>query len=203
MGALLAGLAAGLALIVAIGAQNAYVIRQGLLRRHHLGIAGVCFAVDALLIAIGVAGLGGAIAESEALTRVAAWGGAAFLFALGLLALRRAVEGGHALDDGPAGSEHLGAALGTAIALSLLNPHVYLDTVIVLGGIGAQYPGEERALFAAGAIAASALWFFGVALGASAAAPLLRTPATVRVLDAVIAAIMIGLGGALAAGVLA
>lgn len=202
MAALLTGLAAGLGLIVAIGAQNAYVIRQGLLRRHHLPIAALCFVVDAALIVVGVAGLGAVIAGSVLLARAAAWGGAALLLLLGGLALRRAWSGGRALDDGPAAPKRLGPALMTALALSVLNPHVYLDTVILLGGIGAQYPGGERILFAAGAIMASAVWFFGVALAASAAAPLLRRPGAVRLLDAVIAAIMIGLGCALAAGVL-
>ena len=200
MAALLTGFLAGFGLIVAIGAQNAYVIRQGLLRRHHLPIAGLCFAIDAALITVGVAGLGAAIAGSDALTRAAAWGGAAFLLIVGLRAARRSWGGGHSLDDGPAGSERLGPALATALALSLLNPHVYLDTVVLLGGIGAQYSGDGRTLFAAGAVTASAVWFFGVALAASVAAPLLRTPRSVRVLDAVIATIMIGLAVALAGG---
>ena len=197
------GLAAGLGLIVAIGAQNAYVIRQGLLRRHHLPIAALCFIVDAALIVVGVAGVGSAIAESDLLTRIAAWGGAIFLIVLGLRALGRAVGGGHALGDGPAAPAHRGPALATALALSVLNPHVYLDTVSLLGGIGAQFPGEGRALFAGGAIAASGIWFFGLALAASAAAPLLRTERAVRVLDGVIATVMIGLAIALATGALA
>lgn len=199
----LTGLAAGLGLIVAIGAQNAYVIRQGLLRRHHVPIAALCSVVDAVLIVVGVAGVGSAIAESEFLTRAAAWGGAAFLLVLGLQALRRSVRGGRTLDDGPAGPARRGPALATALALSLLNPHVYLDTVILLGGIGAQFPAGGRTLFAGGAITASAIWFFGLALAASAAAPVLRTERAVRLLDGLIATIMIGLAVALAAGALA
>lgn len=183
------GFLLGASLIVAIGAQNAFVLRQGLARRHVFAVASFCFLADAGLIAAGVGGLGTLVQQSPRLLTIVTLAGAAFLFAYGLLALRRALHPGGLSARGAAESR-LGPALLTVAALTFLNPHVYLDTVVLLGSLSARHAGWARAAFAAGAAAASALWFFGLGYGARLAAPLFARPAAWRVLDAVIALVM-------------
>lgn len=189
--ALAQGLGLGGGLIVAIGAQNAYVLRQGLRREFALSVATVCFLCDVGLIAAGAGGFGSLVAAFPALTTIAAWGGAAFLAWYGLRALRSALRpGALEADGGPARIGSRGRAVMTALALSLLNPHVYLDTVVLIGGIAGQYALPERPWFAAGAMSASLLWFYGLVVGARWLAPLFRKPAAWRILDLVIAAVM-------------
>ncbi len=189
--ALLQGFGLGGGLIIAIGAQNAYVLRQGLRREFALSVATVCFLCDVGLIALGAGGFGSLVAAFPALTAIAAWGGAAFLAWYGLRALRAALRPGSLeADGGPPRIAHRGRAVATAFALSLLNPHVYLDTVVLIGSIAGQYVPPERPWFAAGAMAASLLWFYGLVIGARWLAPLFRRPAAWRVLDLVIAAVM-------------
>ncbi len=189
--ALVQGLGLGGGLIIAIGAQNAYVLRQGLRHEFAFAVATVCFLCDMALIALGAGGFGSLVAAFPALTTVAAWGGAAFLAWYGLRALRSALSpGALEADGGPARVPGRGRAVLTALALSLLNPHVYLDTVVLIGGIAGQYPAAERPWFAAGAMAASFLWFYGLAIGARWLAPLFRKPAAWRILDLVICAVM-------------
>ena len=192
-----AGLGLGLSLIVAIGAQNAFVLRQGIRREHVLAVVVICAASDAVLIVAGVAGLGFLIERMPWLVVVAQWLGAAFLLAYGLLAARRALRGTERLTaDAPESGRSAGGRLVpvvlTVLALTWLNPHVYLDTVLMLGSIAATH-GASRWLFAAGAIAASILWFSALGYGARYLGRWLNTARAWRILDGVIAAIMIAL----------
>ncbi len=196
----LAGLGLGLSLIVAIGAQNLFVLRQGLRREHVLAVVAVCAASDAALIALGVSGVGAAVAAAPGLLVVVRWAGAAFLIGYGLLAARRAWRPSAAslrVEGQPARAAGLAATIGTAVALTFLNPHVYLDTVFLLGSV-ANTQGDERWIFAAGAATGSILWFTGLGFGARYLARWLATPRAWRVLDAVIAVIMVALGIGLA-----
>lgn len=191
--AFLQGWVMGAGLILAIGAQNALVLRQGLKREHVGAVVAVCTLSDWLLIALGVFGLGALIQGSPLLLEVFRFGGAAFLLGYALLAARRAWRPVAGLQvSGPAAS--LGATLSTAFALTFLNPHVYLDTVVLLGGLGARQPPELRAAFVAGAAVASAMWFSLLGFGAAAAAPRLQNANTWRVIDALVALLMAGLG---------
>ncbi len=205
----LAGLGLGLSLIVAIGAQNVFVLRQGIRREHVLAVVLICALSDAALIAAGVAGLGFVLSAAPWLVVVARWAGALFLLTYGILAARRAWRGGEELDaDGtdaalpgsPASDgstttltgTRLAPVILTTLALTWLNPHVYLDTVLMLGSIAATH-GDERWLFAVGAIAASLLWFTALGFGARYLGRWLRTPRSWRILDALIAVIMISI----------
>jgi L-lysine exporter family protein LysE/ArgO len=189
--ALVQGLGLGAGLIIAIGAQNAYVLRQGLRREFAVAVATVCFLCDMALIALGAGGFGSLVAAFPALTEVAAWGGAAFLAWYGFRALRSALRPGTLEADGAPGRlPSRGRAVATALALSLLNPHVYLDTVVLIGGIAGQYALADRPWFAAGAMSASFFWFYGLVIGARWLAPLFRKPAAWRILDLIIAAVM-------------
>lgn len=206
MHAFLAGAGLGASLIIAIGAQNAFVLKQGLLRRFALPVAAVCVVVDWTLIALGALGFGALVERFPALTTVAAWGGAAFLAVYGALAFRSALHPGtlHAADpEAGRGAATLGAALGTVLAVSLLNPHVYLDTVVLLGSVASHYPGTERVAFVMGAGCASTVWFFGLAIGARFLAPLFEREIAWRVLDIGIGCVMWWIAGGLVWGQLA
>jgi L-lysine exporter family protein LysE/ArgO len=197
--AYLQGLGLGAGLIMAIGAQNAHVLRMGLRREHVALTVAACVAVDVLLIVAGVAGLGALIEGSPTALALARWGGAAFLFAYGLRAWVHAWRGGRLAvqQDGARSSWH--SALLTVLALSLLNPHVYLDTVVLLGSIGAQQPPAQRPGFAMGAATASLLWFVALGFGARVLTPLFARPAAWRVLDGLVGGVMLGLAAALVA----
>lgn len=204
----LAGLGLGLSLIVAIGAQNVFVLRQGIRREHVLAVVIICALSDAALIAAGVAGLGFILSAAPWLVIVARWAGALFLLTYGVMAARRAWRGGEELDvdtaDSPASRSGVGEStttlnrtrlapvILTTLALTWLNPHVYLDTVLMLGSIAATH-GDERWLFAGGAIAASILWFTALGFGARYLGRWLRTPRSWRILDAVISVVMIAI----------
>ena len=215
----LAGLGLGLSLIIAIGAQNVFVLRQGLRREHVLPVVLICALSDAVLILAGVAGLGLLVAQAPWLVVVARWAGALFLVAYGVLAARRAWRGeaqGLDTDAAPAPqtaenrhpdagaaasssmltarrTTRLAPVVATVLALTWLNPHVYLDTVLMLGSVASTH-GDGRWVFAAGAVLASVLWFFGLGFGARYLGHWLSTPRAWRVLDALIAAVMITLG---------
>lgn len=199
----IAGLLTGLGLIIAIGAQNVFVLRQGIRREHVALVVLICALSDAVLIAAGVAGLGAVIERLPWLSAGARWAGAAFLLVYGLLAAWRAIRPKpEALDlDGDtqlksaARSGAVGVALA-CLAFTWLNPHVYLDTVVLLGAI-ASTKGMPW-IFAAGAITGSFLWFGALGYGASKLAPVLSTPRAWRVLDALIAVTMIALAMMLA-----
>lgn len=185
----LQGFSLGAGLIVAIGAQNAFVLRQGLLRRHVLPVVVFCTASDALLIVAGSVGFGSLVASSPNLLTVVGFGGGAFLLSYGVGAFRRALHPG-ALSPLDAPPAPLGQAMATIAALTYLNPHVYLDTVVLLGGIAGRFPVDERVWFAGGAMCASAVWFFGLGYGARILAPLFAKPVAWRVLDVIIGVVM-------------
>lgn len=207
----LAGLGAGLSLIVAIGAQNAFVLRQGIRREHVLPVVVVCAVSDLVLIAAGTAGLGALVTGAPALLTVVRWVGGVFLLTLAVLAARRAVRPG-VLDAVGQGASSGRSAVGTALALTWLNPHVYLDTVLLLGSLAAGYaavhttgagvPGPDavRWLFGAGAGLASIVWFAALGFGARLLAPVFARPVAWRVLDGAIAVVMAAIGLSLLLG---
>jgi L-lysine exporter family protein LysE/ArgO len=183
------GFATGLALIVAIGSQNAYVLRQGILRQHVLPIVLFCALSDALLILAGIGGAGLLVRDNPTLMSVTRYGGAIFLAVYGVLAARRAWQGKHMLLNHGDGVT-LAAALAACFAFTFLNPHVYLDTVVLLGAIANQRPDPGRWVFGAGAVSASLSWFAALGFGARFLAPLFATVLAWRVLDALIALTM-------------
>jgi L-lysine exporter family protein LysE/ArgO len=184
------GFALSASLIIAIGAQNAFVLRQGLAREHAGTVAAFCAASDALLMTAGVLGIGRAIAAWPALARAMALLGAAFLLAYGVRALLRAWRPGALLAHVTTPRRSRAQVLAQAAAFTLLNPHVYLDTVLLVGTVGAQQPSALRPAFLAGACAGSAAWFFGLAWGAARLAPLFERPVAWRALDAAIGVTM-------------
>jgi len=233
LSSLLAGLGLGFSLIIAIGAQNLFVLRQGIRREHVFAVAAICALSDLSLIVVGVSGIGAVLQAVPWLVEVIRWAGAAFLVVYGLLAARRAIRpSGEALVAGESGADAavrsdagagtlaasdgaaasgtraasgiatatraarsttLLAAVLTCLALTWLNPHVYLDTVFLLGSV-ANTHGDGRWAFAVGAGAASIIWFFGLAYGARLLGGVLASPRAWRVLDGVIAVVMIALG---------
>ncbi len=225
MASLLAGFGLGLSLIIAIGAQNVFVLRQGIRREHVLAVVIVCAVSDAVLIAAGIAGIGAVLAAVPWLVEVVRWVGAAFLIGYGMLAARRAwrPRGGLVVDESGTevpgtveagtvepGDAEAGATRGaatvvapagarlrtvvlTALALTWLNPHVYLDTVFLLGSIAGTH-GDARWLFGAGAMAASVVWFTALGFGARYLSRWLSTPRAWRWLDAIIAVVMVAIG---------
>lgn len=197
------GLVLSLGLIVAIGAQNAFVLRQGLRREHVAPVVLFCALADALLIAAGVLGMAQALGERPAVARVLAGLGAVFLAGYGWQALRRARQAGSLRADAGGPALGRGAALAQAAAFTLLNPHVYLDTVLLVGSIGAQQPPALRGWFIAGAASASALWFGSLGFGARWLAPWFARPSAWRLLDGLIGLTMWVLAALLARHALA
>lgn len=194
-----AGFATSFALIVAIGSQNAFVLRQGIRRQHVLPIVLFCIVSDALLILAGVGGAGALLRSNATLLAVARYGGAAFLAGYGLLAAHRAWKGGHmVLGEQP--TVALSAALATCFAFTFLNPHVYLDTVVLLGAVASQRGEEGRWFFGAGACLASVVWFSALGFGARFLGPLFETVTAWRVLDGLIALVMFALSATLLLG---
>ncbi len=187
MHSLLSGYLLGLSLIVAIGAQNAFVLRQGLRGEHVLAVVLACALSDAILVAAGVAGFGALVAAAPWIEPVFRWAGAAFLAVYGGRAAWAAWQGGGTLDPG-AEVAGLGRSLATCLALTWLNPHVYLDTVVLLGAIGAQ--AASPVLFALGAVVASFAFFFSLGYGAALLRPVFAHPVTWRILDAGVAVVM-------------
>lgn len=187
------------ALIVAIGAQNAFVLRMGLARRHVGLVVAVCAICDALLIIAGVAGFGSLVRQHEAIMIAVGALGVAFLASYGVLSLRRALQR-HALTPAAGVPTTRRAALQMALAFTLLNPHVYLDTVVLIGGYAAQFDATiERAAFAAGACTASVTWFTALGYGSRALAPVFGSARAWRILDTGIGLVMLTLAGLLAA----
>lgn len=193
------GLSSGLALIVAIGAQNAYVLRQGI-RREHIGlIVAICAVSDLLLIALGTLGIGALVTTAPTLLEVLRWGGVAYLLWFAGTALRSAATGGHLTAAG--GPQRVSARRAGLVAASLtyLNPHVYLDTVVMLGNLAKQQ-GSLRWAFAGGAGTASIGWFTSLGYGARALAPALDRPGTWRAVDVGVGVIMLAVAARLARG---
>lgn len=185
----LTGLAMGFSLIVAIGAQNAFVLRQGLRGEHVLAVVLACALSDAVLIGIGVLAFRQAAAAMDWLEPALRWGGATFLAWYGARSLRSALAGGGALSAAAGQGAGLGGTLAACLALTWLNPHVYLDTVALLGTISTRFPGSEAA-FALGAASASVLFFFALGYGAAWLRPVFARPGAWRALEAVIALVM-------------
>ena len=196
--AFLQGFALAATLIVAIGAQNAFVLRQALAGRHVGAVVALCAGADVALVALGVAGLGRLLGEMPGLVRALALLGAAYLAFQGLGALRRAAGGGGVLvvaGGGPAATRS--AALLSALGFTLLNPHVYLDTVLLMGGVGGALPAAARPAFVIGAGSAGAAWFSALGFGGALLRPLLARPGTWRIVDLLTAATMLAIATAL------
>jgi len=195
MAAVTSGFFLGLSLILAIGAQNAFVLRQGLRREHVFAVCLTCALSDAVLIAAGVMGMGWIARELPWLAPAITWAGATFLFVYGAMSFARAVRPG-ALAPAGQGAGTLRTALLTCLALTWLNPHVWLDTVVLVGSVAATYPGSGAA-FGAGAATASVVFFFALGYGARALAPVFARPAAWRVLDLGVGLVMWAIAGRL------
>ncbi len=186
--AFLPGLLTGLSLIIAIGAQNAFVIRQGLTKQHVLLVVAICAISDAVLIFLGVGGLGALIQGLPWLLEVIRWFGVAYLTWFGIKSVRSVFKE-QVLDATGVQSGSAGKAVAAVLGFTLLNPHVYLDTVILLGSIGNQF-GTDKWWFATGAAVGSVLWFSAIGFGAKAASGLMKKPVFWKVLDSIIAVVM-------------
>ena len=186
---LLAGFATSLTLIVAIGAQNAFVLRQGLRREHVLPVVLTCALSDALLISGGIAGLGALLTRSQLALDIAKYGGAAFLFLYAVFAARRALNPGSIspADHAPAA---LRSVVLTCLGFTYLNPHVYLDTVVLLGSLANQRGTDGRWLYGLGAVTASFTWFFSLGFLSRKLTPLFARPRSWQLLDSAIALLM-------------
>jgi L-lysine exporter family protein LysE/ArgO len=193
------GFATGLSLIIVIGAQNAFVLRQGLQRHHVLMVVAVCAASDVALILAGVAGIGTVVERAPTALVAVRWLGVAFLVGYGLVSARRAVRG-ERLEA--AADRHLSrrAVLATTLAFTWLNPHVYLDTVLLVGSIASTHGSPGRWWFAAGACIASLFWFTALGFGARVLAPVFRRRNAWRLLDGGIAVVMLTIAASLVAG---
>jgi len=189
MGAILAGLFTGLSLIIAIGAQNAYVLRMGLSRQHVGLIVAICAVSDIVLIILGIAGVGTIVRSAPSVLQVLRWVGVAYLSLFAVRSFWRALRPGVLLPS-PARRPTTNVVVTTTLAFTFLNPHVYLDTVLLLGSIGNQY-GRGRWLFALGASMSSLMWFSGLGYGARFASRLMSRPVTWRVLDLAIGVVMV------------
>lgn len=187
------GLLTGLALIVAIGAQNAFVLRQGVRREHVGAVVLVCMASDAVLILAGTAGVGALVQAVPWLLEVLRWGGALYLLWFAASSLRAALRPQGLVAE--QASRTAGSVIATTLALTWLNPHVYLDTVVLLGAVGSSLALEHRSSFAAGAMAASLLWFAGLGLLARRCAGVLGRPAVWRSIEACTGVVMLVLAG--------
>jgi L-lysine exporter family protein LysE/ArgO len=189
LSAALSGFLLGASLIIAIGAQNAFILRQGLLRSHVFILCLICALSDAVLITAGVAGLGTLVSQSPTLIAAVSLGGMLFLGTYSVMASRRALRPG-AMQAGNPEPLGLKAAVATCLAFTFLNPHVYLDTVVLLGSLSSAYQGADRLAYGAGAAIASFVWFFGLGYGARLLQPVFAKPAAWRVLDGIIGIVM-------------
>ena len=198
--AALTGLLTGLSLIIAIGAQNAFVLRQGLAREHVGVVVAICAVSDALLIVAGVAGIGTVVERAPAAIDVVRWLGVAFLTWYGVTSLLRAARHGEALEAESGRSLSRAGAAVRVSALTFLNPHVYLDTVLLLGSLAAHQGETGRWWFALGASVASLAWFIGLGYGARLLSPLLAERRAWQVLDVLIGLTMLAIALSLALG---
>ncbi|WP_425425321.1 LysE/ArgO family amino acid transporter [Vibrio sonorensis] len=185
------GFVLGASMIIPIGAQNAYVLNQGIKRNHHLTTATLCSFLDVFFISIGIFGGGALFTQNQTLLTVVTLGGIAFLSFYGILSLRSAFQS--ASDSSQSESTQLRgrkAVIAGALAVTVLNPHLYLDTVVILGSIGGQFEGSERWSFALGTMLASFVWFYALSIGAAKLGPVLSRPAVKKSIDIVVAIIM-------------
>ncbi|QXN93474.1 LysE/ArgO family amino acid transporter [Nocardia iowensis] len=184
------GLGFGLSLIVAIGAQNAFVLRQGVRGQHIFAVVAVCALSDIVLIAAGVGGFGVVVQSVPAAVTVVRYAGAAFLLGYAILAARRAFASATLTAESAGATVALGATVATCLALTWLNPHVYLDTVVLLGAVANTYTSPDRWFLGAGAMLGSVIWFTALGYGARLLGPLFARPLAWRVLDSAIAVMM-------------
>ncbi|MGS0674306.1 LysE/ArgO family amino acid transporter [Shewanella sp. 0m-4] len=195
--AFIQGMGIGGSLIMAVGAQNAFVLKQGLKRSHSLPIAAICSFIDAVMITAGVAGLGHLILAFPLIKDIASFGGAIFLLFYGFAALKSSFNDNRMENDEEHAADSLKKAVFTTLAISLLNPHLYLDTVVLLGSISVQFEGTEKQWFGAGAVLASFVWFFSLSLGAKYLSPVFKKPKAWCYLDRFICITMWSIAGAL------
>ncbi|MET9201635.1 LysE/ArgO family amino acid transporter [Gordonia sp. NPDC003585] len=198
----LAGLLTGAGLIIAIGPQNIFLLQQGVRRSHTAAVVAVCALSDVILIVAGVAGLGALVAAHPGVVTFAKLAGGAYIVVLGLLAAKRCLRSDEAIaiNDGEAGTTSRWAAIATALALTWLNPHVYLDTVLTMGAIASSH-GNGKWAFAIGACAASFLWFTALGHGAGRLSRVFSKSRSWKILDGVVAVVMLIMGGLLIASV--
>jgi L-lysine exporter family protein LysE/ArgO len=192
------GLGLGASLIMAIGAQNAHVLRMGIRRQHVVLTVIACVIIDIVLISLGVAGAGAVIQNSPTLLTIARWGGAAFLLWYGLRSWRSLLTPKSLNLGAEAAAPDARQALTTVVALSLLNPHVYLDTVVLLGSVGGSYPESQQRLgFSFGAMTASVLWFTALGFGAAQLSGVFQRPMVWKGIEALTGATMVALAAGL------
>lgn len=187
------GFLLGGSLIIAIGSQNAYVLKQGLLRSHVFIICLICALSDALLITIGTTGIGKIIESYPDWLKAITWFGAAYLFIFGIMSFRAALSNQtlHAATENT--SQNFNVIISTVLALTFLNPHVYLDTVLLIGSIASPYTSSARIYFTLGAISASFIWFFALGYGARLLIPLFSKPSAWKILNTLIGIVMWGI----------
>lgn len=188
----LQGFGLGASMIIPIGAQNAYVLNQGIKRHHHLTTATICSLLDTLFISLGIFGGGALLASNTTLLTMVTIGGIIFLTVYGIISLRSAFSGAddESVNPGCIRSRGRKAVIVGALAVTVLNPHLYLDTVVILGSIGGQFEGHDRLAFAAGTILASFVWFYSLSLGAAKLAPTLSQPKVRKTIDIGVALMM-------------
>jgi L-lysine exporter family protein LysE/ArgO len=196
----LEGMALGGGLIIAIGAQNAYLLSLGIKRNHHFAAATICALWDITLITLGVLGIGAWVQANPSVLRYTLWGGAVFLIAYGLRAFLSAWKG-KVLDPGDGevgiGLQSLKNVAITTFAIGVLNPHVYLDTIVLLGSISGKFAGDGRYLFGLGAATSSVIWFYSLGFAGQLLAPLFARPTAWRIMDALICLTMWGIAAKL------
>lgn len=196
---LLQGFSLGATMIIPIGAQNAYVLNQGIKRNHHLTTATICSVMDVFFISLGIFGGGALLSQNETLLTVVTLGGIAFLTFYGWLSLRAALQHSDQQESQPQKlARGRRAVILGALAVTVLNPHLYLDTVVILGSIGGQFEGSDRLAFALGTMMASFVWFYGLSIGAAKLAPVLSKPKTKKIIDLIVATMMFIIAFALA-----
>ena len=198
MSAFFSGYMMSTSLIVAIGAQNAFVLRQGILRQHVLPVVAFCSLSDALLITFGVFGFGAAVEQFPQAIFTVRVLGVMFLLGYAVLSARRAYRGGNSLQVDTATPSALAPAIASIAALTFLNPHVYLDTVVLLGSVAQQHPPGARGMFWLGGVTGSAVWFTGLGYGARLLVPIFRKPVAWQILDGLICLMMVAIAVGLA-----
>ena len=194
--ALFEGFFIGIGLIMAIGAQNAFIISQGVTGKFNFTVALTSSLCDVLLMTIGVLGVGAAISQNPTLLAIATWGGAAFLGYYGFLSFRSALSS-RSMTTEERGTASFKKVLMTGVAMSLLNPHAYLDAVVLLGGVSSKFAEPEKLMFLCGCLSASFMWFFGLSFGAKKLAPVFAKPIAWRILDSLVTLMMWGIAASL------
>ncbi|WP_100644705.1 LysE/ArgO family amino acid transporter [Alteromonas facilis] len=189
--ALTQGLGLGFSMIIPIGVQNSYLLNQGIKRNHVFLAASICFACDIVLTIVGVFGGSLIFTQNEFLMKIVGWCGVVFLSGYAFIALRRGFIGAYSLHEQENYSSSKKVVTATTLSVTLLNPHVYLDTVVILGSVGGSFTGSNRLSFAFGAILAACIWFYGIAIGASKLAPWLANPTIQRCIDTFVALMML------------